>query len=300
MHVGRRPGIFRWVIAILALVMGAGVLASCARISDIPLESDGVTPIPGAAPGIRHYLARPYLLVVELPASAANTGNPSGTAPRDVPPPPGFHAPPPGAGPGPGTGSTQNPGSQTQKQAPANNDSSNTPQSPPDNTSFVANTGTYWVKVIYIPDYSHPMALTMDTGLFGLASANISLQNGVILTSASLNVDNTKAGDVATALIQAVATMGAGAAPKAPSTPTKGATPPGAAPGVSPPVNVLRPGLYAFDFRPGISRVSAVCAIAYFDATGAHPTAASDTGACGPDESRGVIQQAPGAPPVVR
>jgi hypothetical protein len=279
------PGYMRLLAACVAMT-------GCAQVSDIPLQPDGLTPIVGASRGFRHYLPRPYLLVMELPPPASSGGSPGSGNIVDVPPPPGFQQPPGAAPAAGGTGTGSKPPASTDTQAGSS-------QTPPTDTGFLASTATYVAKLIYLQDYSRPMAVTLDPGLFGLASVSLSLQDGWMLTNVSANADNTKFADVVTAAIQAISSTGG--APKAASTATKAAGPPGAGPSGTPPIsNVLKPGLYAFDFTVGASRVSGLCAIAYFDSSGSHLTKPGDVGACGPDQSRQVVGQAPGAPPVVR
>jgi hypothetical protein len=122
------------------------------------------------------------------------------------------------------------------------------------------------------------MAVELNTGLVGISKADLTLQDGWMLTSVSANADNSKMGDVLTAAIQALSGTVSGGATKA----TKAPPAPGAAPGpqqsVVPHDRALRPGLYAFDYNYGKSRVSFLCAIAYFDSTGSTP--ATGSGAC--------------------
>jgi len=50
---------------------------------------------------------------------------------------------------------------------------------------------------------------------------------------------------------------------------------------------VLRPGLYAFDYSFAMSRVSFLCAVAYFDSRGSRPAnPRTDPGACSPEFAR--------------
>jgi hypothetical protein len=49
---------------------------------------------------------------------------------------------------------------------------------------------SYSVKLVYLPDYAHPMALKMSAGLFGTTSSNPTLQDGWMLTSLAGSVDS--------------------------------------------------------------------------------------------------------------
>jgi hypothetical protein len=266
-------------------------------VTAIPLEADSLTAVPGAQHGFRYYLPRPYLLVTEIPAVkvAATTSvgqadvEPPGPPPPHVVGPPGPVVPPPPAPP-PHTG--RPPGAAPDKSPPKtsgsvspNPDTSGPSNSsaPATDTSFVASNGsTYIAKLVYLPDYSHPLAVEMNTGLLGITGVQMNLQDGWMLTSVSANADNSKMGDVLTAAIQALSSGSGGGATKT-ATKAAAAAAPGGAPGRAPPDRVLRPGLYAFDYDFGISRVTSLCAVAYFDSAGSRP--ATGVGACGPDRS---------------
>jgi hypothetical protein len=277
-------------------VMGCIGLVACAKVSAVPLDPSGIDAIPGATPGFRYYMPRPYLLVTKLPSEAPAGGAPKSVSiqpfcdptktecpKNDQPPPPGASK---GAAPKNGTskdgnstdtgssGKTETPG---QQNAPA--------AAPPTDTSFMASTATYMVKLVYLPDYSRPMAVNMDSGLLGVTSIQLTLQDGWMLTNVSANSDNSKTADVLTAAISALTGNAASGAAKSTSSSSKGSPPGGL--GTIPPNQILRPGLYAFDYDYGMSRVSFVCAVAYFDARGTiRPTYPRDRGACGPDMFR--------------
>jgi hypothetical protein len=272
MNSGSDSGTVR-ICAIFAGIL----LASCApRIAATPLAPDGATPLPGAASGFRYFLPRPYLLVMEIPAGARVRV----AVPTDAPKPPEH--------PGPGRLRTGAASPSKKSTAAAADDSGGGDkqgsQSPaaPGNTGFLASSPTYMAKLIYLPNYSQPMAVTMDTGLFGTASMQLTLQDGWMLTNVSANGDNSKLADVVTAALGAVGGAVTGGASNAVSAATKKT-------GGSPKVTIdraLRPGLYAFDYVYGQSRVFTVCAVAYFDAAGSHLAHPREAGACGPDVSR--------------
>jgi hypothetical protein len=297
-------------------------LSGCASISAIPLGADGLTAIPGAVEGIRYYPPRPYLLVMALPVDpTSSTGTSGTTMPTVVNPPqrpPGvgplqpLPAPGPAAAPAPGPGPAPVPaprpeypppgaaapatpnntnGSPSAQNGSQGQQASSTPGSASD-TSFSATATTYVAKIVYFPDFAHPMALKMTTGPFGTASMQVTLQDGWMLTNISMNADSSQNATLLTSAMQALAgglTGGAStaagavakAAPAPGSAPTRGGVPPNTATGI------LAPGLYAFNYTAGYSRVSSVCAIAYFSSAGSRfPTAPGMLGACPADEPR--------------
>jgi hypothetical protein len=250
--------------------------ASCASVTAIPLEPDGLTAVPGAQAGFRYYMPRPYLLVTEVPPS---TGG--GTAP-----PPAVDVRPNGlSDPAGAPGATPTtPGKQDSTDGGGASASAATAANT--NTGYLHSNGTtYLVKLIYLPDYSRPMAVQMDTGLVGTTSMQMNLQDGWMLTSVSANADNSKMADVLTAAISALSSTVGGAGTKASST-SKPPSGPQAAHQAKPD-RVLRPGLYAFDYNFGMSRVSFLCAIAYFDSRGSRPAdPLTDRGACSSEFAR--------------
>jgi hypothetical protein len=162
--------------AAIALVSSA--LASCAQVTSIPLNMDGSEDkLPdGSAKvhGIRYYMPKPYLLVTELPAvpsSRARTEGDQGSA--------AARAEKEG-NPGKGKNPSQE-NSQSQTAAPS---------APTSDTSFTATMATYSMKLIYLPDYSRPMALQVRAGMFGSVSANPALQDGWMLGSLTSSVDS--------------------------------------------------------------------------------------------------------------
>lgn len=307
----------------VARALTVGLIASstqvgCAAVTAVPLEADGLSRVEGAEPGFRYYMPRPYLLVARMPAAGGSAG---GGLPKQqnvlpsAPPPPvpgkgGAAVAPPAEGggdagkagaappqagaevpkavksvapgaPGAAPAAPANPGAQQSSQQGGQQQTAPAPAS---DLSFAATNGTTYVaKLIYLPDYSRPMAVNMNTGLLGTTSVQLTIQDGWMLTNVSANADNSKAADVLTAAIQALSSAGTGGASKAASAATS------KAPGGGPQGTVdqvLRPGLYAFDYEYALSRVTSVCAVAYFDSSGSRPTRPGDPGACGPDFSR--------------
>lgn len=249
-----------------SLVAFAGLVA-CASVEFTQLGPDGIHPLPGAASGLRVPMFRPYILVAAAP-QAVTPQTPQA----------------PGAAKPANNQNNSNQGNQsTTKQANSGAAPSNT-----GDTSFQITTPTYVLKLVYLPDYSHMTAVTMSTGLFGTASLQLALQNGM-LTSVSANGDNTKLADVLTSVLQAATGASTGgastAATKAASASKALTTAPGAAP--SPATDaILAPGLYAFEYSDSSGRPTGICALSYFDSNGSHPTPAGDPGTCPPDVPR--------------
>jgi hypothetical protein len=69
---------------------------------------------------------------------------------------------------------------------------------------------TYTIKLIYLPDLQHPMALRMRSGAFGSITAGPTLQDGWMLTSITANVDS-GAGNIAS-ILSSVASLAGGKA----------------------------------------------------------------------------------------
>lgn len=229
------------------------VLSACAQVTAIQLEPASLTARPGAPDGFVYYMPRPYLLVTALPTASSVVREPTATFPDRSPAsqgggqPPGRQAPqdfqlPPGAEDGGGGGDAS--------------------KSPPQttNTSYQASNDLYMLKLIYLPDMSRPMAVRVSSGLFGAASAQLSFQDGWMLTAASGNSDS-KAAETLTALAALATSIGKAVV---------GGAAPGGAPGsgpdrtAAPPSNVLAPGLYAFDYDAGTGRLRSLCRVTGF------------------------------------
>ena len=300
----------RGSFGLLAVAM---ILSGCARITAVPLEPDGLTAIPGAVQGIRYWLPRPYLQVMAIPPAplpgsgddATGAGQPrpghiahghAGRPGGDSAPQP---APPPDGPPAPGAAAPANAGGQSAaNQGGSKDTSAQQATSAPGSTGetgFSAASATYQAKLVYLPDLSQPMALTMTTGPFGTASMQVTLQDGWMLTNLSMNADSSQNATLVTSAFQALAggmtggasTAVSGTTAKKPTAPPpSGAT--DGAPTLAPAVaDVLAPGLYAFDYTPGMSRITSVCAIAYYGPDGAVSAAAPGMkGACGKQEPR--------------
>jgi hypothetical protein len=204
------------------------MLTACASVTAVPLDSDGTRPWLdwlgfGRASGIRYYLPKPYLLVTELPAAPNPPAAPTSPGGSN-PPSSGVRAlAKKGGGGGGGGGGDQN---QAQNQGQnqggnGNQPQSSTPTAPPSDTSFSAAMAQYAVKLVYLPDYSQPMALRMRSGLLGTVSAAPTLQDGWMLTSMNGSVASgvpetlQALASIASGVASGGTSSGAGAATKA-------------------------------------------------------------------------------------
>jgi hypothetical protein len=239
---------------IAATLMSVSLLVGgCAKVTVTPLAVNGRPS--GEAEGVRYYLPKPYLLVMNLAGASGGGGE----------------SPPPGQTVDPKTGQPIGPG------APGGGDNSSgqsgggggsAAPSASGDTSYMAADSHTVAKLIYLPDYSHPMAITEFPGLFGSASVNVSLQDGWMLTALQGSGDS-KTAETLTALASLASAIGgtvtggaAKAAVKAPS----GAG--GQRPAVSP--AVLPPGLYSFVYSPA-GLLTGVCLVTPFDRQQANP-----------------------------
>ena len=240
-------------IGMLAVSISA-VCAACASVDVQHLDADGTKAI--GAPGLRYYLPKPYLLVTLLPPDAtAPPAAQTGTAPADAPnPPPVAAAPKDGAAqPAPRAGAVAPPGPKVPTVAPGAGQQTPQPSTSPTtastspsasgDTSFMASTSQYVVKLIYLPDYQNPMSITVKAGLFGTASFNPTLQDGWMLTSLQGSADNSQLVQLATQLVTSLASGTGTAAKTATTAAAKAAGGGPGAPQVTP-TTILAPGLY--------------------------------------------------------
>jgi hypothetical protein len=177
------------------------LISACAQITSVPIDATTGKQKTDEAEGIRYYLPKPYLLVAELPATPQTPQSNPSAATR------AGHA----AAGGGDTDSSQkksSSGDQPQTAAPA---------APATDTSFAATMATYSIKLIYLPDYSKPMALRIDSGLFGTVSATPTLQDGWMLSGVSGTVDSGGSAALTALAGLATAATGKGAAGAKPS-----------------------------------------------------------------------------------
>ncbi|MGA2081555.1 MAG: hypothetical protein ABSH53_13235 [Holophaga sp.] len=193
------------------------LLTGCAGVQVVPLNPDG-TQAQKAAPGIRYYLPQPYLLVAELPPVEAQAGG------KDLKSP---------------SSSSGKPGDAGSAQGGDTTSASAAPSASTD-TGFFAATPQYVMKLIYLPDYDHPMAITAKAGM-GTVQWNPTLQDGWMLTSLTANSDS-KVAEMLTALGTTATGVKGGTTTKAAPSEEPG---PKAAPSGA---DKLDPGLYRFEF----------------------------------------------------
>lgn len=239
------PGLDRsFTLPIVGLTFIA-MLGGCAGVRVTPLNPDG-TPTAGAKEGMRYYMPAPYLLVARMPpipssepAGPKKDPNPSDKEKKD---------------------------SEVSSTAPAGG-------APSSNTSFLASTPQYMLKLVYLPDKTKPMAMSVRTGLFGAASMKPALQDGWMLTSLDASADS-KTAETLTAiasLMSSAATGGAGAA-------AKGGKPALTGQNLAETVKdfsdkILKPGLYKFVYDDASGQLIGLHAVTYFTDNGVVPEA---------------------------
>jgi len=282
----------------LVYVAITSLLAGCASVGVQRLQPNLTSPT--GAPGLIYYMPAPYLIVAELPPTAATTSTsrnlaamqnpPEGAAlPAPAPPPgappkvahgPGFK--PPGGGAGAGGGGAGGAGagggkdgSASQDQSSANGASSPAPSS---DTSFQGTTPQYIIKLVYLPDLSRPMAMTAKVGL-GSAEMKPALQDGWMLASLDVTADS-KTADTLTALGSLITGGAGGGTAKAATTAAKAAPGGGPAEGETktpkslsglfvPGSHILKPGLYRFEYDTTTGILQGLKEITAFSGCGA-------------------------------
>jgi hypothetical protein len=212
---------------LLALAL---TLNGCASIDVKPLKPDG-SANHHAVDGIRYYLPKPYLLVAELPPSMnAKSASTSQLEERAL-----------AAGAPPAGGVTTN-----------NVSSSSSPGTASD-LSFGAATPEYIIKLIYLPDYQHPMAIQQHSGLTGSSTLSPTLQDGWMLTSLNGSAD-TKVAETLTGLASVISSAGSLAGPllaarSVSGTPEAKGFPADLSHYYLSGTAILRPGLYSFVYN---------------------------------------------------
>lgn len=247
-------------------LLTVSLLTSCAGVSVKQLNAD-LSEKTGAPKGAVYYLPKPYLLVTELPADAQpaaplrvgdlSTGAATGAGVGN-------------SGTAGGIGGTG--GSGFDRDAPgAEGDDKKTaevggaaPATPAgSDQSFLAQSKTYVVKLIYLPDKSRPLSISAHAGLFGQVSMAPVLQNGWMLTSLETSADSKMAevlGSIAS-VISAVKTPGGGGGGQA-----KEDEAPGTGLGGSE-MRILRPGLYEFRYDTN-GALTGLCPLTFFGPDG--------------------------------
>ena len=292
-----------------ALATAFCFVAGCAGIKVTPLDQNGLRAKSGRTnqeEGLRYYMPMPYLIVAELPPTigqSTTSSNGLDTSDSNGPfanPPPSDGTLPTNAIAAPGaaavTGSkgkekpsqqSQNPSANTQNSKgmgtnTTSGPSNSSPTSPPpiSDLSFGGSTPQYVIKLVYLPDMRHPMAMTQSAGI-GTAEMKPELQDGWMLTT----LDATADAKVAESL-QAIGSMvgsafGAGTGTKAAGAAASNLPAPGGGPGGARPTRmpsdlssyydalkgVLRPGLYRFDYDAN-GTLTGISAVEFFTGNG--------------------------------
>jgi hypothetical protein len=224
-------------------------VSACASVTAIPIDVGSRAAKAGAVEGIPYYLPRPYLLVTEVPVEtpAPNAGGAAG----------GAAAAAAGA-----KGATPSATDDASKKATTDAGSGTSPSSTTDQ-SFGMFTKQYGVKLIYLPDYEHPMVLQQHAGI-GSTTLKPTLQNGWMLTALDSSADSKTAETLASIGSILSATHGGGSSGTGASSKSGGGAEEKNAP---PPPKALPPGLYRLVVTPkGV--VTGVCQVARFDNTG--------------------------------
>lgn len=260
--------------AALCAVVCLIALGGCASVDVQALNPDG-TPS-RQADGIRYYIPRPYIVAVALPPAPASGADANGGggnnngAQNPVPPAanqnghPGGIAPnPPNAAPAGGAPATPQPqaadNTQTNKNATAdtgNGQTTATAAGAAADGDFLFSNAGYMFKLIYLPDYSKPMAIQLRPGVFGTSSVSPQLAYGWMLTSMSASADNSKFIDDITSMVSSLA-GGAAKAAKAGGAPSPG----GQAPASQ---GLLAPGLYKVLLHRRTGDIAGLCQVAAF------------------------------------
>jgi len=222
-------------------------LSGCASIDVVPLTPNG-SEDRSQEHGIRYFLPKPYLLVTELPmVGPGDQGAPAAAG---------------GAGKGGGKDDSSKGDGGGGKDSSAQ---ASTPSAPSSDTSFSAATTQYAVKLIYLPDLGRPMALKVNSGLFGTSSVAPTLTDGWMLTSLNGSSDSGAA-----ATLQALTGLISGGASGGKNGGGKSGGDKNAAGGGPPPIflppwgeSVLPPGLYEIHFDVGRS-VDGLKPLVYF------------------------------------
>jgi hypothetical protein len=233
----------RWKPSAFLVVSSVIVFSGCAKVSVSPLSPDGSKAT--QEEGLRYYLPKPYLMVMTIPAASKAANNQGTAAVRDR------------------TGKIITPA----KPGAAAKDTTTTPQPSSaaaaptaGNTSFQVANDQYVAKLIYLPDYKHPMAVS-ENGWIGTASMNASLTDGWQLTSLQGSSD-AKVAETITAIASLVSAA-SGAAGGGAGAAAKNAVKPGGSPNPSG-QNVLAPGLYGFNFSTAGALLN-LCVVTSFD-----------------------------------
>jgi hypothetical protein len=128
-------------------------------------------------------------------------------------------------------------------------------------------TQQYGIKLIYLPDLSHPMALRASTGLFGASSMKPTLQDGWMLTALDATSDS-KTAETITAVASLVSAVGGLGGGSAAAGGAKAATSRTLALDGSELPPVLPPGLYELVYDSHTGKLSDIRPVRNFCASG--------------------------------
>jgi hypothetical protein len=267
----------------MAITLAAALLSGCASVSFTQLTPD-LRPKAGAPEGAVYYMPRPYLLVTQLPYTApagATVAAVAVQAPDPVPPKKGGKAGGKGAN-DPNVGwPAPDPNAHVAAAGQAATGGADEKPSGGDATlaagsdqSFGGSSEGYLVKLIYLPDMSRPMSVSMRSGV-GSANLKPTFQNGWMLTGFDAGADG-KTAEILTALAPLLTAYKTPGKTAAAATDGKGG---GAAPPTPPDTrHVLTPGLYEIEYDDQTGKLKGICAKTHFTPQGTTP--ASDAGAC--------------------
>ena len=225
----------------LVLILGSfALLTACSRVVVLPLDPSGKE-LENVQQGVRYYLPKPYLLVTEVlggegdPSQGETKAN-SSTSQKGTTTNPK------------GNSDTKSDLAETKdkpKDAKVPPDTTTPASTPSSNTSFTMLTNNYQIKLIYLPDFSKPMALYIPFAFFGSATMKPTLQDGWMLTGLDATSD-TKTSETITAMASLV-TAAANAA-KAGATGGQGLMADERISKSSRSLQALVPGLYEFEY----------------------------------------------------
>jgi hypothetical protein len=212
---------------IASFLFALALLTGCASVKVVPLKPDG-TKADNQVEGVRYYLPKPYLLIVQVPFVKL-TGNDDKKL--DDPDSEKAKKKPTGGAPA----------KPTPKQPPDDSKTDTSTSSPgaTGNTSFQKETAQYAIKLIYLPDFCHPMAIQESAGLWGSAQMKPTLQDGWMLTSLDASTDSKTAETITSIASLVSAIKGA----KTSDSGTKALSETSS--------NILNPGLYEFAQNAG-------------------------------------------------